>query len=113
MLTEKGTLPVGVEFEGKVHREYELRPQQVKDSVEAYEDARSRKNDAYFGICVLCMQVVRLGDIPKAEITPALLMEMYDDDLKELQKGKERVEEKLRSFRGQDAADKKTNPRPA
>jgi len=113
MITEKGTLPVGVELNGKMHRDYELRPQQVKDSVEAFEDARARKNDAYFGLCILCLQIVKLGDIPKAEITPALLMEMYDEDLKELQRGKERVEEKLRSFRGQDAADKKANPRPA
>ncbi len=113
MLTEKGTLPVGVEFEGKVHREYELRPQQVKDSVEAFEDARARKNDAYFGVCVLGRQMVRLGEIPKEEITPAFLMEMYDEDLKELQGARERVEEKLRSFRGQNAADKKANSRPA
>jgi len=104
MITEKGKLPVGIEFNGTVHRDYELRPQQVKDSVAAYEDPRAVKNDVFFGVSVLALQIVNLGTIPKEEITSGLLMEMYEGDLKELHGARERVEEKLRSFRSEASA---------
>lgn len=102
MITEKGTLPIGVEFEGKVHREFEIRPQKVKDSVNVMEDPLAQKNDGYFGVAVLCNQIERLGDIPKEKITTALLMEMWDDDLKALHEAKGRVGRKLATFRGKD-----------
>lgn len=102
MITEKGTLPIGVEFGGKVHREFELRPQKVKDSVDVMEDARALKNDGYFGVAVLARQIEKLGDIPKEEISPALLLEMWDDDLKVLHEAQGRASQKLATFRDKD-----------
>lgn len=102
MITEKGILPIGVEYKGKTHRDFELRPQKVKDSVDVMEDPRAQKNDGYFGVAVLARQIEKLGDVPKEEITPALLLEMWDDDLKALHEAKGRVSQKLASFRGED-----------
>lgn len=102
MITEEGTLPVGVEFKEKVHRDFEIRPQKVSDTVEAMEDPRALKNDGYFGVAVLVKQIVKLGDIPKEEITPSLVMGMWDVDLKALHEAQGRASQKLASFRDKD-----------
>ncbi|MBI5562489.1 MAG: hypothetical protein HY894_06530 [Deltaproteobacteria bacterium] len=98
MITEKGQLPIGIEFAGKCHKDYELRPQKLRDSIDALEDERARKNDTYFAVCLLARQIVRLGGIPGDSITPELLMELYDEDAWELSQAKERLAKKLASF---------------
>lgn len=99
-LTEKGMLPYGVEHEGKIHREFELRPQKVKDSIDALdEDERARRNDSYLGVVVLSKQLIKLGDIPKEEISPDLLMDMCDVDMNEISEATKRLQTKLQSFR--------------
>lgn len=104
-MNEKGTLSIGIEFEGKAHKEFELRPQLVSDSVDAIEESvRAQRNDSYLGLCVLAKQLVKLGDIPKEKITPELLMPMYEVDLKVLMTASKRLESKLLSFRGEDSA---------
>ena len=112
MITEKGTLPIGVEFNGKLHRDFELRPALVKDSVEAMEDDRARKNKNYLAIAIMARQIVRLGndklDIPKDAITPALLMEMYDQDLAVMAEAAGRLRERMARFHGGDGGTQKT-----
>jgi hypothetical protein len=84
-----GQLPFGVDYSGKTHREFELRPQLVEDIVEVYEDsengARAEKNSWFAGVCLFARRLVKLGDIPKDAITPALLMKMRAEDLTALQ----------------------------
>jgi len=109
MITEKGTLIVGVEYEGKVHKDFELRPQLVKDSIDAIEDDRARKNDSYLGLCVIAKQITKLGDIPKDKITAELLMNMYEIDLSAISEASRRLQKRLQSFRGESATIQKTN----
>lgn len=84
-----GTLPAGVEFAGKVHREFELRRELVEDVVEVYGDPergeRAEKNKFYAGVCLLARRLVKLGDIPKESITPELLLKMETADFTALQ----------------------------
>lgn len=103
-MNEKGTLSIGIEFEGKAHKEFELRPQLVSDSVDAIEGERAQKNESYLGLCVLAKQLVKLGDVPKEKITPELLMSMYEVDLRALMEASKRLESKLLSFRSKDKA---------
>jgi hypothetical protein len=49
---------------------------------------------------VLAKQMIRLGDIPAAEITPDLLLGLYDVDLAAIQKASGRLQSRLLSFRG-------------
>ena len=107
MMTERGTLPVGVEFEGRQHREFELRPQIVRDSIEAMEDERAQKNKNYMALAVMARQVVRLGDIPKEKITAALLMEMYDQDLAAMAEAAGRLRQRMARFHGGDGGPEK------
>jgi hypothetical protein len=99
MFTEKGTLIIGVEYEGKTHTEFELRPQIVADSVDAMEDEKARRNDSYLGLIVVSRQLTKLGDIPKDQITAELLMTMQDIDMTEINDALKRLQVKQNSFR--------------
>jgi hypothetical protein len=101
-MNEKGTLLLGIEHEGKVHKEFELRPKFVSDSIDAIEDERAQRNESYLGLCILSKQIVRLGDIPKEKITPELLMSMYEVDMGTLTEASRRLENKQLSFRDAD-----------
>lgn len=110
MLTEKGVLPIGVEFNGKVHRDFIIRPKKVKDSVEALDDPRAGKSDAFFGVCVMSRQVEKLGDIPKKDITADLLAEMYEEDFRALNAASERLAKRLASFRAETEKEQTADP---
>lgn len=99
MITEKITLVDGIEYEGAIQREIEIRPQKVRDSIDAYDDDRARENDAFLGLAVLAAQVVSLGAVPKKNITTELLMEMSEDDMAEINKGLARLRNRVKSFR--------------
>jgi hypothetical protein len=101
MITEKITLLDGLEYDGVIHRDIEIRPQKVRDSVEAYDDDRARENDAFLGLAVLAAQVVSFGTIPKKNVTPELLMEMSEDDMAEINKGLARLRNRVKSFRSE------------
>jgi phage FluMu protein gp41 len=112
MITEKGTLVVGVEYEGKVHKEFELRPQLVRDSVEALEGEhaeRAKNNDSFFGVCLLTKQTVKIGDIPKEHITPVLIMSLTEIDFQIVSRAREALEKRLRSFRSETEKPQKAN----
>lgn len=105
MLTEKGTLPVGVEYDGETHREFEIREQRVRDMVAVYDNPatakRAESNDAFMGLCILAGQVVTLGSIPPEAITPELLLDMAQEDFNALGEAARRLEERRRSFRAE------------
>lgn len=101
MLTEKGTLPFGIEKDGAVHRKYSLREQLVCDAIEVFDSTdgeRAGKNDSYFGVCVMARRLSIEG-IPLEEVTTALLMNMRQTDFNELAAADKRLEEKRRTFR--------------
>lgn len=99
MITEKGQLIVGIEFKGKVHTDFELRPQIVADSVDAVEDERAQRNESYLGLIVLSKQLIKLGEIPVDQITAQLLMGLCDIDMAEINAGLGRLQKRLKSFR--------------
>ena len=71
MLTETGTLPVGIEFDGQTHREFEIREQLVGDSVAVFDDQargkRATANSQYAAVCILANQITRPGLYPKRD----------------------------------------------
>lgn len=104
-LNETGKLSVGIEFAGKVHRDFVLRPLLVRDPIEILEeDERAARNDHYFNICLLARQIVKLGDIPKENITPDLVMSLLDIDFETLSNTKGAQVERLKSFRDEEEA---------
>lgn len=107
MITHKGTLPVGVKVDGVEHRDFELRPQLVRDSIEAVEDERAAQSDSIFGLALLAKQFLRLGTLDKSDITIDLLLDAYDADMKVLMEGAASLRERLKTFRDQDTAAEK------
>ena len=102
MITEKGSLFVGIEHGGKVHKDFVLKPQRVGDSIAVLEGplaARAAKSDAFFGMVLLCRQIEKLGDIPQKDITPELLMNLVEVDFQEINQAREALDKRLRSFR--------------
>lgn len=103
-LTEKGTLPIGVEVDGAYHRDYELREQLVSDAIEVQEDpmidqSRVETSNAFFNICITARRLLRLGSLPKESITPDLVMGMSQKDFNELSAADARMEARRVSFR--------------
>ena len=100
-MNKDGMLPVGVEFEGVIHRDFMLRPEKVRDAIEAMEEEKSKTNNTYLYIATFSRQIEKLGDIPKESITTELLLEMTEVDFEELEKAKKALEQQLKSFRGE------------
>lgn len=99
MITDKVTLPVGVEIDGLVHRDVVIRPGKVRDSIEAMEDERAVKNESYLGLVMQAKQIVSFGSLAPEKIGPELLMDMYEDDMQALMEGAAKLRERLKTFR--------------
>lgn len=79
-MTESAKLVYGVEYEGKIHFDFELRMPMVADNIAALEEvgpqSNLRVNTAMYARCI-----TRLGTIPQDAITYQFLSEnLVDDD---------------------------------
>ena len=99
MLTEKGILPVGIEKDGVWHREFEIRPGLVKDTIEVGDEhgQAELRNQYFVGICLTAKQLVRIGEI--CPVTADVVAGMYDVDLAEISTAKQRLAMRLAQFR--------------
>ncbi len=99
MITEKGTIPIGIEKDGVWHREFEIRPSLVRDTVEVAEeqDAQKLNNNSFYIICLTAKQIVRIGDISPVPVE--VVLNMFDEDFGEIANAKLRLAARLRSFR--------------
>jgi len=98
LMNETGALPVGITVDGVVHCDFELRPQTVRDSIEALADPKA-DNSGYFGLMLLAKQVVRLGDLSADKITADLLLDAYEVDMQVLMEGAANLRNRLKTFR--------------
>lgn len=102
---ESGTLPIGVSHQGKIFREFKLRPLTVKASLAARrsEDfARCQDDDELAGLLVFSRRL-EIEGIPAEAMTLDLMLGMYQDDLDEVMEADGRLKEEIARFRGQDA----------
>jgi hypothetical protein len=98
-LTEEGSLLIGVEYNGARQKAFELRPQIVKDVMEAMEDERTKGNETFLTVCVFSKIITKLGEIPKDKITPDIILGMAEADFEVLEEARQRLEKRIRSFR--------------
>ena len=101
MLTEKGTLPFGIEDkDGVRHREFEMRPRLVKDTVEIAREQgmqRLEGDDVFFSLCLTAKQILHIGEIQPVPVD--MLLDLYDEDLAAINTTKEVLAGRLESFR--------------
>lgn len=98
MIIVKRTLPIGIEYGGERQKELEIRPRLVADMIDALENERAQRNDRYYGLAMVAGQVVKLGDIPKEEITADLLLGMYEQDFDVLTEAAETARRRVEGF---------------
>lgn len=94
MQTIGGKLIGGVVFDGKVHRDFTLRPLLVRDSIETLEACRD-KEAAFVELVLLARCFLGLGTIPREHITAELLMDMLDQDLKIVFDARDALQKKI------------------
>ncbi|EHT7346331.1 hypothetical protein KXR09_003931 [Escherichia coli] len=95
--THTGELSVGVEFNGILHKNFELRLPVMRDNGQALEETEERFQtvagfaaDYYYRCAVMAATLVRLGDIPQEELTAELLYDhMVPEDFEILKSARD------------------------
>ena len=94
MLTEKGTLHYGVEHEGKLHVDFELRMPTIGDNIAAIEEFGVDSN-LKLNVAMMARCLVKLGEIPAEEINYELLANhVIDEDYDVLADARDRLKKK-------------------
>ena len=83
-LTQTGVLPIGIEVDGVLHRDYTLKPARVIDSIDAVEEVGSHNPIAVVA-AVLARQLTQLGSIKPADIHYELVCELDPRDFNALE----------------------------
>lgn len=91
-------LIAGIEMDGKLVRDFTLRPLLVSDSVEAYDDPRARTNTVYLGAALMARRI-------EPEVTTFQVLGMLDSDYRVLMEADEALSARLSAgFRGKGGA---------
>lgn len=99
MITQTGQLTYGIEYEGAVHFDFEIRVPTVADNIAALEevgaDSNLRVSTAIYARCL-----TKLGAIPQEALTYTFLSSgMVDDDFDVLSGAMTAVKKKLKESR--------------
>jgi hypothetical protein len=93
-----GTLPIGVEVDGVVHREFSFRGSTVGDNIEVTEEldaAGEAPTPLRLGTAMMARQLVTLGTLKREQITTALVRGLHTADWNHLDRLSEDQEKKL------------------
>jgi len=93
-ITQTGVLPIGVEVDGVLHREFTLRPAVVAVNIDAITEVGS-SNSVALNAAVFARQLVQLGTLPPKAITFALVAGMHVADFDELDRQAAQLQKKL------------------
>lgn len=93
-LTQTGTLPIGVEVDGALHRDFELRPVLVQDNIEAVTEVGTA-NPVELSAAIFARQLVRLGTLEAKQITTDLVRTLHIADFDEIERGAVELGKKL------------------
>lgn len=99
-MIKAGTLPIGIEVDGKTWREYALREQFVADEIEVLESEhgpRAMKNDGFFNVCIMARRLQFPG--MTKDVTPEMLMAMTSTDFNHLLNSNKALSDERASFR--------------
>jgi hypothetical protein len=112
--TIKGALTTGVEFNGKFQKDFEIRIGTIGDLVALLETPageRAAKNFIFQQVALNALRLVKLGDIPKAQITPELLLELTEQDMNTLSAAARQTADRGDQFQGE-KGEVEVNPSP-
>lgn len=93
-----GTLPIGVEVDGVLHRDFTLRAATVADNIEVTEEMDANgeaPTPLRLGTAMMARQLVTLGTLKREQITTGLVRGMHTADWNHLDQLSEAQEKKL------------------
>lgn len=93
-ITQAGVLPIGVEVDGVLHRNFTLRPAVVADNIDAINEVGSG-NAVALNAAVFARQLVQLGTLPPKQITYDLVAGMHVADFDALDQAAIQLQKKL------------------
>jgi len=93
-ITQDGVLPIGVEVDGVLHREFTLRPALVADNIDAITEVGS-SNPVALNAAIFARQLVKLGSLAPKQITYELVAGMHVADFDELDRKALELQKKL------------------
>lgn len=91
------SLPIGVTVDGKKYKKFAIRPAKLRDSVNAVEKmgtAAATASSNFLRYATMAERVSFEG-LEQDQITPELLMDMFDRDANKLEAASDLVEKKL------------------
>ncbi len=98
MITVTGKLTHGIELDGALHIDFEIRQATIRDTINAIDkrNAAGENTDSYLVLKMYeaAEQLTKLGDLPKGKITAELLFSLPDDDIEPLLAALEDVKKK-------------------
>lgn len=84
MLTVTGTFKIGVEVEGKFHKDFELRETTIRDGInylkKAKKNGEDTEDDLVIAVYKGAEQMTKLGSLTPDQITADLLMQLNEED---------------------------------
>jgi hypothetical protein len=96
--TTKGILPIGIEVDGVLHRDFELRGATVMDNIEVTDeliDAGETPDQLRVSTAMMARQLISLGTLTKAQTTTALVRSLHITDWNKLDSESAALEKKL------------------
>lgn len=93
-LTVKDKLPIGVTVDGKLYKDFSIRPAKLGDSCAAITAVGADAAQNTLRYAVMAQRVSFDGLLPE-QVTVELLMDMYDRDAVALEAAADEVEKKL------------------
>jgi hypothetical protein len=103
--TIKGELATGVVFDGKRQKNFEIKVATIGDIVDLYDTPaaeRAGKNFYFQQVALTALRLVKLGDVPKAQITPELLFDLTETDMNTLAAASRGLDERGELFRSEE-----------
>lgn len=80
MDTIKGTLPHGVMVAGVLHKDFEMRPAVIGDTIDAIDELGGGQNTIKVSLHVVRRQMLKLGTLEAKDITLELLRGLNVED---------------------------------
>lgn len=93
-LTVKSKLPIGVTVDGKVYKDFSIRPAMLRDSCAAVDAVGASASPNTLRYATMAQRVSFEG-LPQEQVTVELLMGMFDRDAVALEQASDEVEKKL------------------
>jgi hypothetical protein len=96
--TIQGTLPIGLEVDGVLHREFTLRGATVLDNIDVTDEliaAGETPDQLRISTAMMARQLVSLGTLGPEQITTALVRSLHITDWNKLDRESAALEKKL------------------